>query len=45
MASKIKLYSLDCEDVDAEFVGQIDGAAGETYAALRLRLHKFGVLD
>jgi hypothetical protein len=45
MASKIKLYSLDCEDVDAEFVGRIDAAAEKTYVALRLRLHEFGVLD
>ena len=45
MASKIKLYSLDCEDVDVEFVGWIDAVAGETYVALHLRLYKFGVLD
>jgi hypothetical protein len=30
MASKINLYSMDHDDVDAEFVGRIDAANRET---------------
>jgi hypothetical protein len=45
MASKIKLYLLDCGDVDAEFVERINTVNGETYASLRLRLHEFGVVE
>jgi hypothetical protein len=45
MASKIKLFLLECEDTNPDFIRRVDVADAERYASLCFRLKEFGVVD
>jgi hypothetical protein len=45
MASKIKLFLLEREDADSNFIGRVDAVDAERYVFLRLWLEEFGVVD
>jgi hypothetical protein len=44
MASKIKLFSLECKDAEANFIGPIDTVEAKRYGSLYLWLEEFGVI-
>ena len=45
MASKIKLFSLEREDANPNFIGQVDAVDTKQYVSLRLWLEEFSVVD
>lgn len=45
MATKIKLFSLENEGDDPEFIGPIDVEEGQSFALLRVKLEEVGVIE
>ena len=45
MATKIKLFSLENEGDDPEFIGPIDMEEGQSFALLRVKLEEVGVIE